>query len=412
MFFFYLFIFASLVLGNFKVGPFSVRVYVTVAMVIYLLLWGRSSRYDKSKVSNTIVRLLTMYLILSALSLYMCGEFAESGFLKSFFSLYLNCYVTYIAFNRFIKTPQQLYSTVIFLISVIAFNCFVTILQYMGNPLGIGVALGLINDPEVRAEILTDQALSATTMFGKDLTIGIFNFSFINANYIAIVGLMLFGVWESSRRKIIKVLFLSLFVLFVIASFVTQSRTPFFLLLLCSFFLVLKGLLKKKTGIIITIVFILFLILLIPLVIESLDAGRLFESSNYENDPRLKIWVSCIDFIGKHLMWGGPVLFEKTYNVAPHNYFLGAFISSGFMGGVLASYMYIRIVVQSLKVFLKKHSLMLCSLSGAVLIYSAGSLFHNASITSGDTMFFVVYCLMLKSQIFEKNNNYFLLIKK
>lgn len=403
MAFFYLFLFASLVLGTFTVGPFSIRVYMTVAMAAYLIFMGRKNRRDTTRMPYEIIVLLTVYLVFTALSLSMCGEFYKSEYPKTLLSLYLNCYVTFFAFNHFIKSPKQLKTTIIFLISVLAFDCIVTILQYQGNPLGIGIALGLINDPEVRADILSGQGFSAATMFGKDITIGIFNYSFINANYIAIVGLLLLGVWESSKNKITRIVFLFLFVLFVIASFVTQSRTPFILLLLCSLFIILKGFLKKKAGIIVAAGFILLLFIVIPLILETVDFGRLFESDNYVNDPRQKIWGYCMDFIGEHPMWGGPVLFEKTYNLAPHNYFLGAFINSGLLGGLLATIIYFRVLIISLPLFLKKHSMLVSSLAGAVLIYSAGSLFHNASIVSGDTMFYVIYCLMLKSQIIEKN---------
>ena len=404
MAFFYLFLFASLVLGTFTVGPFSIRVYFTVLMTVYLIIVGRKDRYDKSKMPYTILGLVSIFLLLTALSLKMCGEFDKSDFPKSLLSLYLNCFVTFFAFNHFVKTPKQLKSSIIFLISVVAVDCLVTILQYLGNPIGIGIALGLINDPEVQADILSGQNLGFDT-FGKDLTIGIFNYTFINANYIAIVGLMLLGIWESSRNKITKIGCLCLFVLFVFASFVTQSRTPFILFLLFSFYITMRGFLKKKAGFIIAAVFILFLIIVIPLVIDSVDFGRLFEANKYEDDPRQKILGYCIDFIGEHLMWGGPMLFEKTYNLAPHNYFLGAFITSGLLGGVMAAFIYFYVLLNSLNLFFKKHSMMICSLAGAVLIYSAGSLFHNASIISGDSMFFIAYSLMLKSQLIEKNYN-------
>lgn len=212
---------------------------------------------------------------------------------------------------------------------------------------------------------------------------------------------MLLGIWETSNNKLAKVACLFLFFLFVVASFVTQSRTPFILLMLFSLYIVMKGFLKKKAGLVVAAAFIILLFVLIPIIINSVDFGRLFDSNKYEGDPRQRIWEYCLDFIGEHLMWGGPILFDKTYNLAPHNYFLGAFISSGLLGGIVATVIYFRVLFKSLSLFIGKHSMMVCSMAGAVLIYSAGSLFHNSSVISGDTMFFVAYCLMLKSQILE-----------
>ena len=410
MAFFYFYLFASLVLGTFTVGPLSIRVYFTVVMTVYLMLVGRKDRYDKSKMPYSLLGLVSIYLIFTALSLTICGEFDKSGFPKSLLALYLNCFVTFFAFNHFVKTPKQLKSTILFLVITVAVDCLVTILQYMGNPIGIGIAIGLINDSEVQAEILAGQSFGNDTL-GKDITIGIFNYTFINANYIAIIGIMLLGLWESSTRLIVKIFYLCLFVLFVYASFVTQSRTPFILLLLFSIYIAMRSFLKKRAGIIIATVFVLLLFIVIPLVIETVDFGRLFEPDKYENDPRQKIWDYCIDFISEHPMWGGPVLFEKTYNKAPHNYFLGAFINSGLLGGLVATYIYFRILINSISLFIRKHSIMVSSLAGAVLIYSAGSLFHNASVISGDTMFFIIYCLMLKSQILESDINIYKKVK-
>ena len=282
------------------------------------------------------------------------------------------------------------------------FDCLVSVLQYQGNPLGLGIALGLINDPEVQSEVF-DRSAGGVAAMGEIRTVGVFIYSFVNGNYIALVGLMLLGLWESAKERKVKLICLCLYALFVFASLITQSRTPFILLLLCSIFIVTKGL-KRKAGILIVAGFIIMLAVVIPFVLESVDFGRLFNPDNYENDPRQKIWDYCFEFIGNNLMWGGPVSFEKIYDKAPHNYFLGAFISSGLLGGLMATYIYVRILHKSLPLFLGKHSMLVSSLAGAVLIYSAGSLFHNASVISGDTMFYIVYCLMLKSQILEKNN--------
>lgn len=114
MLFFYLFIFASLVLGTFTVGPFSIRVYFTVAMLLYLLIMGRGDIRDKNKIPFHIIWLYSFFIILTGLSLYMNGEIIKSEFAKHILSWYLNCYVTFFAFNHFVKTPRQLKGTLYF----------------------------------------------------------------------------------------------------------------------------------------------------------------------------------------------------------------------------------------------------------------------------------------------------------
>lgn len=406
MFLFYLFIFSSLALGTFNVGPFSLRVYFTIIMIFYLIIRRRKNSQNYSNFSMHIFKMFVVYIVLTALALYMNGEFVKYEFPKVFLSRYLNCIVAFFAFNYFVTTPKRLKNTIVFLIVILTINCVVTILQYQGHPIGQAIALLLITAEETRQEIMAGQSYNAVSLFGKDITIGIFNYPFINANYIAIVGMMLIGIWKTSQNKAIHFVCLILYPVFIVASFVTQSRTPFFLLLLFSFYILMKDILKKKAGLFVAVSLVSLLLIIIPLIMDSMDFGRLFDSDKYENDPRQKIWGICVDFISEHLFWGGPVLFDKTYDVAPHNYFLSAFITSGLMGAIVSLYIYIRICVDSTLLFVGKHSIMVSALAASMLIYSAGSLFHNASIISGDTMFFIVFCLMKNSQILEKKFSY------
>lgn len=342
-----------------------------------------------------------VYIVLTAIALYMNGEYGEYDFTKIFLARFLNCIVTFYAFEHFVNTPERLKKTITFLVVVLLCNCVVTILQYIGNPIGRAIALLLITSTEVQEDIQAGQNFNASTMFGKDITIGIFNFTFINGNYIAIVGLMLAGMWAYCKNLFHKGILLSLLFIFIIACLASQSRTPFILFIMFLLFFLVKKHKSKLLIVALALFSVLLIVLMLPYLLDSETFGRIFSTEKYENDPRQKIWEWCIPFIIDHLLWGGPISYEKTYEMAPHNYFLNAFITSGLFGGLVAVYLFIKMLFDSLTLLIKKHILMVTALSASTLVYIAGSLFHNASAISGDTMFFIVYCLMLKAKSME-----------
>jgi O-antigen ligase len=108
-----------------------------------------------------------------------------------------------------------------------------------------------------------------------------------------------------------------------------------------------------------------------------------------------------------HPILGGPILYSSLYpDMPPHNYFLTAFINSGLVGGFVATILYFWVVRDSIKILLRPNpsgALLLATAAG-VMIYSVNSLFHNQSIISGDTLFFILYPLMKKVDIIEKKH--------
>lgn len=399
MYFFYFYIVSILLFGAFTIGPFSIRVYMTVIMLLYLLIVSSKKKYlNTTPIPKGFLKGYLLFIIFSALALILNGEYDEYDFNKWLLANFLNCFVSFYAVDYFIKDTNKLHSFMYVLIGLIVSNAIVTLLQFIGNPIGNLIAIAFTTSSEVRSSIADGGAL---VTFGAGLPRGLFGHVFTNGTLLATLGILcLFPIENKQRIKSFIFLFLLLFCLY--ASFVTQERAAFVVFLLMALILFFTGPSSKllRRGVAVTIIFLIITVL--PTLIFSDKLGRLAISDSYGEDPRVEIWSYCFSFLKENLILGGPVSYYKRTEVAPHNFFLLVFIHYGLLGGLIISYLYVIMVIQAIKKILNRYSYETTVLAVSVCIYSALSLFHNASIATGDTIIFIIYPLMLKSFIIDK----------
>ncbi|MBS5446924.1 hypothetical protein SAMN05216253_103182 [Bacteroides thetaiotaomicron] len=395
MWFFYIFIFSVLLLGSFKVGPFSLRVYMVLLMMGYLLL--TSQKKANYRIPNKFLRVFLLYIVVTGMILSLTGEYQEYGFTNLCLAFYLPCFVTVAAINRFIDTKESFIRMMWFIVGLIFINCIVTQLQYHGIVAGKLIAMALSTSLEVQTTIMSDNDIDASLLMGEGLPIGLFGFVFTNANYSATFGvipLFTYFLYESNT----KVRIASLFILLVCVynCFMIQERTAFFGLSVMAAYLLYKNGRNKSTK---TMLLFVLAIFILPSVMSS-GLGRLTEFSAKE-DSRNQVWTLCFSFIGDHLLLGGPVAYSRLSEIAPHNYFLIALITSGLIGGIIAITLYIKSSMNAIQLFMGRTSPYTKVMAASVIIYAFGCLFHNASIITGDTLFFILYALMIKCSLME-----------
>lgn len=400
MWLFYLYIIATFLLGSIYIGPFSIRVYCTLLMMGYLLIKGGLFR---TRIKDRFIIIFAIYILITALTLYINGEIVEWEYGRMCLAYFLPCFVLYYSVLFFVNSPLRLKHFFVFLFLILIINGIVTILQFKGNPIGQLASMALTNSNEVRAEIMNENASLGSESFIGGIPSGLFFNSFTNANVIASIGIIVWAFWDRKLGLLHKMTLLVLVSFFLVSLFATQGRTPFLSFIFFSFLIVFKDILKNPYApIIFLLTIIVFAIVLSNLSVDLDVFGRLFNKESYESDIRGSIWSDCFDFLSNHLLLGGPVSYYAIYTRAPHNYFLNAFINSGLIGGIIASWMYIYVILFSLRKFIHKQPQVIWVLAAAVLIYSINSLTHNASIISGDTLFFLLYSLLISTNRFNK----------
>lgn len=381
------------------IGPFSLRVYMTIIMMVFLIIMSSKKQYlNPCPITKSFLKVYFLFILFGAIALILNGEYVEYDFNKLLLANFLNCFVSYYAIDYFVTDKKKLRNLLCVLTLLIVFDSFVTVLQFAGNPVGNIIAAAFTTVSEVRSNIAEENPFLT---FGANLPRGLFGYVFTNGTMIATLGALCF--YLTAKREEYKSYLLVPMLLFCLyASFVTQERAAFVLFLLVSFFLFYIGPSTKAMKIIAAIVVLFLIVAVLPTLMFSEKLGRFAISGNSSEEIRIGIWTYCFSFIMDNLLLGGPVSYFKKTDAAPHNFFLFVFIHYGLIAGLLISYLYIKMLLQVIRNLLRRYSYETTILAGAVLIYSLLSLFHNASIATGDTIIFIIYPLLLKSLTIDK----------
>lgn len=394
-----IFLFASMVLGSLTIGAYSIRVYMTVLMSAYLLFYGFNA---KDPTNSSLIKFLKAYLVLillTVISLVCNNEFSSYNFIKRFFAYYLNCIVVVLSIMQFVKSKRDITIVLFFLLICSFINNCISYLQFIGNPVGNAIALFFTTSSELEAYELIDKG---AVLFGSGLPVGLFGYVHTNAIYVAILGLLSF-VFLLDNISIGKQIIL-FFILgaAVYTSYFIQERAAFFLFGLSSIYFFFRGRFPSYLKV---IVILCVIILLIKNPLSTFDLGRLHLTADSADELRNSAWEDALIFLKDNIIFGGPVAFSKINNVGCHNYFLNAFINCGLLGGILAIVLYFWMLLQAVVIFKQKRETSQMVLAVCVIICLLISLFHNASIISGDFLIFLVFSLMLKSSSLSNYEN-------
>ncbi len=405
MLFFYLFLISITLLGSFAIGPFTVRVYMTVIMIAFLLIKSRGKDNSRNvySIPRDFITLFGAFLIIEFFALLLNGEFLDYEYPKYLLSRYIPCLVSFFAFDYFLSTPERCKKTFIFLTILIVINCLITLFQFYGNPLGLKIAIAFTNVAENENEIMNNGGRDDMAVFGVNSAVGLFQHTFSNGMYIASLGILIAGLEDKfNKYKILKLVYFLLVFGIIFACMTTQGRAPFLMLVLSFLLLFLRTPLNRPLKIVVVALVFIAAWNYLPSMIESESLGRISDQSIYQEDSRQEIWRGCLVFLKDHLILGGPFSYSQTGAAPPHNYFFNAFILSGLFGGIVASILFIRVMYEAIMALIKKNSsIMLISAAASIIIYMVNSLFHNASIITGDTLFFLIYPLFCKVKIMK-----------
>jgi hypothetical protein len=398
----FFFLFAALVLGSYMVGPLSVRVYFS--LLFFWVLFRSKLNKQPSRIKE-FTKLFNIFLIVTALTLLLNGEFMTSNFIKKFLAYYFPALLTIYGVSNYIKSFSDTRRILLFLLGVGVFTASVTWLQYFGVSAGTTIGMKFINVNQAQNDILeTLDVVPSGGAYGSGMAIGIMGFAFTNACFISSVGAIPY-VFRNYRFFYGSTYLVYAFIFLMLAAcFMTQERSSFFSLLAIDLFLI--GGFYPSTGNgknRFLLIFIAVVLLLFYKSLSGVDMGRLTEFSAKE-DTRNAIWKECFAFLSKHWLLGGPVAYNRLNDsIPPHNYFLNEFINSGLIGGLLASYIYIRLWISTLRTAWRRNISNETRTVACCLIVSLFySLFHNATFAEGDVLQTLLCIMHIKNLGFEE----------
>lgn len=398
MLFLLIYLFAILLLGNINVGPFSLRVYATVLMAIYIFIKLVKGKYVSSQsITKSYLSIFVVYTIMMAISLACNGEFFEYGFIKQFLAYYLVCIVAYGAMDFFIHDKRDVMYIVVLLSFILNFNNVITYLQFVENDMGWEIGRLFVADVAYDADFIERHG---GEILGNSLTPGIFGQVVANAFCITIFTPLLVWPLSFSKSKLVKAYFILSIGLSFIACFMTQQRASFGLMLIG--FLIVFCMYMKDHPIAVACLFLVGIVAITTIigVLARVDMGRL---SNIDNSDRMYLWECAINFICDNPFFGGPLQFQRIAGLPAHNIILDSWVFSGFCGWVVMMILYFKTLVLSIKNIVRGFTLHSECIFSAIALFLTMlyGLFHNTSYLTGDVAIFIILVLLLKFNKFE-----------
>jgi len=400
---YFLFLASVLLLNSIHVGPFSIRVYFTLIMFLYLFCNKDKLIFNKNY--NAYIYLFLSFIFFKGIALLINGEFIEYNFVKNFLAHEFVAIATFYATIYFTRTERGISFTLLTLSLILLATSIVTILQYNNSPIGwmIGQFFGeLSENAEMKAMSSTDE------MVGISITPGILRTSYGNAMFLSSIGTLAFGLIYVARNRYVKLLHLLCGLLGLVACFMTQQRSAFYIMLLSFSLIFYLG--KGIKPLIICLVVFIFLPSFMDLsdVLNEETMGRLVLSHNLITDnARANLTQNAISFLSEHPFVGGPMEYFSQNGMPAHNFILNAFIYGGLIGGLILVVMFFKIqflFLNTLFKFKKISKSLICLI--ALSSFLLQGLFHNESLVFSSTIIFILLPLALVSSKQEGLNQF------
>lgn len=399
----YLFLYTLCVLltGYLHIGSLSIRVIATLLAAVFLIfsnLLKETSFWADGK-SKCYMQMYFCFSVVMGFSLLINGDFEEYDFIKRFLGYYMVCIITYMYLGVSLKDISTINLLINTLIFVVIIDSLVSILQFLGNFWGwtLGNYLGAdITRYVDRAERYSSDELSMMANIP-----GIMGSVVGNSFFIMSVAPLCLYKALSTKKVLCKILLYGCSLLCFIACFAVQERFAFFVLLL-NYLALFYFRMNRHKGVFISILVIVLIFAFSNINPNSDFLGRLSFSSYTSNSDRDGFISRAVDFIFDHLLFGGPVQFEKiNFGLSTHNFFFDSFIAAGLLGAIILLWLFCKILVVPIKVILQHlRKGKVLSLEIAVSLCLIASLlqgfFHNNSLLTGEVLIWILFIILLK----------------
>lgn len=393
----YILFFVACILGGSKYigGIISFRQLMSVYMLCYCL-------YNYKSLYRTISKYIILYIafVLS----WIFSSTLEGSIDKCFRTLiaqHLVSLIGYFATILLYRKQQSLDVLFKTILTVGILNSFVCLLQYIGNPIGIGIGLFFVDAGD--ESIIGQFEMLASGENKGGYLFGLFGNAVNNGYFSMILPLVPFYFFLKKNGTLIPVLLCSLF--FLVVLFLIQQRSCFIFSVLMLVIILFKNRIISAKRLLYLIIFMSIPIIYFSIELLNSDVVQNSRLVSHTEESRSSIYSLALSFIGENMMFGGLEKFRGLAHFSPHNIFLNGFIYGGFFGGIIIFALYISQLIFSFsQLKFKKRSVV----AAIFITLSLNALLHNNSILTGDVLVWImwgaVFCISKDYNNYSKKN--------
>ena len=386
-----------LLFGSFQFGFTTLRVYGAIVLMISSF-YAVFVKHRKLTLPYRFIGLYILFLSIMLIAQVLNGDIGAEGVAKSYLAYHLVPIVIFVAVDIYVGDMKMLKWVTLLLISVCVVDSVVTYLQYIGNPMGLGIGQFFSTDTSYSVQMLSDFYDTHYTddLLGRSITFGIMDSVVYNAYLLGAAGMLpLYYAFTNKTKTGEKIFALIAYLAIGAAGFMTQQRAAFFLFLFASAFLILKF--GPRWFLLLVGCFVVYYALNAN-VFEPDNLGRFDDMTNLSG--RAYIYQTSLDYIQNHFFLGGVV----NCPVVPHNVLFSALISAGIFGGLVMIVLYFKMLYVGGRIVLNRNKAISYSVvyASGFGIYMLIGLTHNENIVNGSVMCWLFFALALKACQLEK----------
>ena len=371
---------ATIVFGSiYLVGPIIIRYIASVGIFIVC------KREKVPFPDSPYVKIYSIFIAILFLTSLFKGY--EVDFTKLFIGYYLTTYLwiwaTYILVIKYNSLGTMIYT----LFCICLFNSLVTIGQHFMNPIAFAIPQYLGVDV-FGVDSMYEKSDNVITQFAL---FGIFG-AFQNGYYSAVGAVLSLVLWLKNR----KIYYLLFWIIAIFSLFCVQERAGFVAGMFFSSVLLYRSLLDSKSMILKCGVILVTIFTAAYFVSYGLEYSSYLEGTRYESfdmDTRTGLYQKSVDYISAHPFDANLMEFYDIYHKYPHNFLYNCFIYGTAIGGIMILFCIISIWFKSFKYALHpigNNNYYIMLLIYTMFSYCVAGFTHNASIVSGDVLFWLL----------------------
>lgn len=401
--FFLIFLVSVLICGSIRIGPLSLRVYMTILMLMYLIISKRPIGEKKYKVPTNYIYLFLICIGTLGIALLINGGLDEYAYWERCLAYYLVCVVAYFAVDYSVINKIRIDKIVFVMSLIVLLDAVVTTLQYQNNPLGWSIGSIFSNMDEFAYYL--DEHLSYE---GVSKLPGIIGRPVTNGFFLAVTTpMLLIGIGQKKSKKKIfdyirEIFYILTIMLALLAMFYLQQRAAFFLVLVVIAFHFLNSFVGHPVKFMLPIAIIILVALFVmPSNIGETELGRL---SDMDNSSRTGLWSSAVNVFLDNPIFGNIIEYKQAVDKTAHNFLLDSLIDSGLFGFIPMLYLFIKTLIDAFRILLKSNNYYPRVFAYSVLVSMGMGMFHNTSYLTGDVIIFISLALMFKANLFAMSH--------
>lgn len=374
----------------------SVRNIVLILITFYLFV----NPYKQKREILSVKILIAYYLFVAFLGLL--NDFYSTNGLQIIITRFGATIVIFFFLMSFIKTKQELETSVYVFLIILIINSVATILQGTDSPLGWLIA-STFKSPEGYEEMLTAMESDATSI-GHSVASGFSETVVGNGYLLGSIGLLLLlpVFWKQNIYNVVFAIFCT--TIFVVALFYCQQRAAFYVFIVALITIFISHLLLKRKYISFIIILVVSLIGLSILFnndtsIMNDDMGRL---SKWDSEVReYNQTIYWRDFFYDNLWLGNRTKFVQLYGTTPHSLPIETLLFGGIIGLFIMSAFVFSLFGSILK-HAYNRNVEIFLMGGPIISMFLISFTHSSGFHSGHTLCAYILALYyLSIQFFE-----------